>query len=319
MRLHCLLSYIILSVSIGLLTDQQVAYANSLKVSAVKKLLSIKCSNNLNIKYKDCYKGITSIVDLLDFEKNDDRLALVFYKNKFVKLLSDKKLKIYFEESLKHISNSSREYSFDLWSYTDKFIRTNQLQIDTNTMLAILLQDNAKLYQVYWLKSQKEKNETLSQNTYYYEEWVLTLSSKSEFYNYIEFYPPSVRSLSNNFNKKPYYFYMPWLMAKHILEIKELPRSFQVFPLYISFIYKLHHHYHNYYSVLLKKLPRTAVIIEDELCEIEKGWSYRYRDLYMAYLGNKLVVQSSKTIMKFSKFRKHISNNPQKLFREIFL
>jgi hypothetical protein len=77
----------------------------------------------------------------------------------------------------------------------------------------------------------------------------------------------------------------------------------------LSLIYKQARGNNSYLKTVLLPLRATAKQTETGTLVVEPGWEYRYRDLYMAYIGT-LDALGRRDPYGFERFRKTLALNP---------
>ncbi len=140
----------------------------------------------------------------------------------------------------------------------------------------------------------------------------------------VEAYPEPVESLKSNFNDKLYYYYLPRILTRHLVHLGKsmeqknpgdshlVPRVIRALPTLMSLIYKQAHGRNSYLKTVLLPLKPTARQTQNGTLVVEPGWEYRYRDLYMAYIGT-LDALGRKDPYGFERFRKTLALNPGEL------
>jgi hypothetical protein len=137
-------------------------------------------------------------------------------------------------------------------------------------------------------------------------------------------FPQSAENLLQNFNDKFYYYYLPRLLTRKLLpSVKSLNRDhpgnalltqkvIRALPTLMALIYKQARGNNSYVKTILLPLKPTARQNQDGTLVVEPGWEYRYRDLYMAYLGT-LDALGRRDPYGFERFRKTLALNPGEL------
>jgi hypothetical protein len=137
-------------------------------------------------------------------------------------------------------------------------------------------------------------------------------------------FPQSAETLLQHFNDKFYYYYLPRLLTRKLLPSgKSLDRDhpgnalltqkvIRALPTLMALIYKQARGNNSYVKTILLPLRPTARQSRDGALIVEPGWEYRYRDLYMAYLGT-LDALGRRDPYGFEQFRKTLALNPGEL------
>ena len=137
----------------------------------------------------------------------------------------------------------------------------------------------------------------------------------------VEAYPEPALQLSSHFNDKLYYYYLPRSLTRHLVEsgkkleqknpgdVHLVPRVIRALPTLMSLIYKQARGRNSYLKTMILPLRATAKQTETGSLVVEPGWEYRYRDLYMAYIGT-LDALGRRDPYGFERFRKTLALNP---------
>jgi hypothetical protein len=137
----------------------------------------------------------------------------------------------------------------------------------------------------------------------------------------VKAYPAGLEDEISHFNDKFYYFYLPNYLASKlrakakVMEAERkgdapiLRRVVRSLPTLMSLIYKHSRGRNSYWKAFLFPLKATAEYDEKGELVVEPGWEYRYRDLYMAYIGT-LDALNERDRIGFEKFRKMVATRP---------
>lgn len=331
-------------------------------VAAFAKLnFSIRCVNWLEETPTACKRLSHGMVEALDFESNDKTQSLAFFKSRLLSYSKDERvlqLLKRFDFELQMLEQGMRT-RVDLYTITKEYFLKNEPHLDsdreTHYLIAALFQDNARKYHIQWMRENSQKYGISSEFTALLDRILKRLSDSETntlFFNRVELYPPEVEALRQDFNRKIYYYYMPWVLSRELetkmteydlskTRLSDYRKLAQALPLMMSLIYKYHHYYKhetNSLSVLGWKTfmekpeasgelqstssrGKISIRLKNHQGSPDLGWFYRYRDLYMAYLGSKNHSPghgSLHSLMSYSDFELEIALKPTQTIRQVY-
>lgn len=303
---------------------------NDLAQAGLATVLAYRCEEWFGAPSSECTEIAFAQVAALDQRNDESDDSLIFFHEDFKALAAIKAIGRYFERIESGLDALAKDPAarFDLYAATRDFLNVRGVKNPDETahwMIAVLFQDNAKELQMKWLEKHEPKLMSAAVLARYKRimELIRDSGGREKFLDRIDFYPPSVRADTSHFNRKIYYFYMPWLLAR---KLKSLGSLSSVMPLAMSVIYKYLHHYHSYWDAVTNEPIPTgtfdragnyAPLYENAYHQPDFSWLYRYRDLYMAYLGTQAVTGKAKHL-PFSTFQKYVAEQPIALLKFIY-
>lgn len=306
------------------------------------KAVALRCAKQVDVNAQEqkflkgiCTEYANKMVLDLDVRKDFDSGGIVFAQTQFYSLIQRPWVSEYLREVEGVISflNPSTDTGFDLFGFTEKFlVRKGEPKGLASMVLLTLFQDNeykiGRSHQfLHWIYlSRVTPDRTSSENIRRLRSILMMLSthdSKSKLRK-VSAYPPEVGNLTKQFNGKFYYYYLPWYLATRLndLAIRQnnsdsiLSRRLirirvaKTLPVILSMLFKYAHGYNSYSKAILRSFRPTAALSGDLLL-VEPGWDYRYRDLYMAYVGASMAVGES-WIVHFEVFRQTLGLEPNR-------
>ncbi len=311
----------------------------------LKSSISARCTNFIRVNPDQrgrlssvCSDLSAEMVDALDSERNEGTRGLLFFSADMRRILKHprtasflKKLRSDLED---YRSLSVRRSAFPLFR---SFVEAYGSVELAATALATLFQDNAykpadpapPLHLI--LLREKAGSwgiqPSLLNDLDQILQWIRSNDPESLISD-LDAYPESVAESKAHFNEKLYYYYLPRALTRKLveagkaLELKRpgdahlVPRVIRALPTLMSIIYKQAHGRNSYVKTILLPLKATARQSHDGTLVVEPGWEYRYRDLYMAYLGT-LDALGRRDPYGFERFRKTLALNPGELIEMI--
>ncbi|MBI2605017.1 MAG: hypothetical protein HYW49_02935 [Deltaproteobacteria bacterium] len=310
------------------------AAAGSLKSdlaqTGLAAVLTYRCEEWFGASFAECSKTAFAQVAALDQRNDGADGSLIFFHDDFKTLAASKEIGSYLEEIESGLGALTKDASarFDLFARTTDFLRhrgeKNPIE-SARWLIAVLFQDNAKELHMKWIENHEPTLMSAATLVRYKRimELIRDAKGREQFLDRIDFYPESVRGETAHFNRKIYYYYMPWLLAR---KLKTLGEISSVMPLAMSVIYKYLHHYHSYWDAVTNEPIPTGMfdragnytpLHEDAFHRPDFSWLYRYRDLYMAYLGSHAVTRRARHL-SFPVFQKYIAEQPVALLKFIY-
>ncbi len=316
-------------------------WKGELATRVLKTSLSARCSNFIRVNPDQrgrlssvCSELSDALVDGLDSERNSKTRGLLF--------LADETRKI-----LKHPRTASllTHLKTDLEDYRSLPVRRSRFPLFRScveaygsielaaTAMATLFQDNAykpntpapPLHLI--LLREKAPSWGIRPTLLNDLDHVLRLirsDDPASLLPEVDAYPDSAKEAKVHFNEKLYYYYLPRALTRQLVEAGRIleqkrpgdahlvPRVIRALPTLMSIIYKQAHGRNSYVKTILLPLKPTARQNRDGTLAVEPGWEYRYRDLYMAYLGT-LDALGRRDPHGFETFRKTLALNPGEL------
>ncbi len=316
-------------------------WKGGLATRVLKSSLSARCANFIRVNPDQrgrltsvCSDLSTAMVDALDSERNENTRGLLFFVGDTRRIL-------------KHPRTASflKKLRTDLEDYRSLPVRRNAFPLFRSgveaygsvelaaTVLATLFQDNAykpadpapPLHLI--LLREKAASwgirPSLLDDLDQILRWIRSNDPESVIAD-LDAYPESVAESKTHFNEKLYYYYLPRALTRKLVEAGKaleqkrpgdahlVPRVIRALPTLMSIIYKQAHGRNSYVKTVLLPLKPTARQNPDGTLVVEPGWEYRYRDLYMAYLGT-LDALGRRDPYGFERFRKTLALNPGEL------
>jgi hypothetical protein len=291
-----------------------------------ESVLAEKCTSYLKTHRLYCSVVARRFFQVIDMkykssEKADSLHTMIFFESQTRKIFLDQRFLRYierlnFELNQLHFSFSGE---FDLFEFTAAFLNSKS---EARKWIALLFQDNARLYHVNWLKEAKPMEQKLLEKYLQaYRHLMVDHASK------VDFYP---QGMSPHFSSKIYYYYLTAFLNREMdgieymvhgtwkeAKINELKRLAKATALMINLIYVYHHLYHSSLEMAFRDpVPLGKFTSEGKFISngtLEKNgldyerWMHRYKDLYMAYIASLPV---GATAMDLPSFRKIFVENP---------
>ena len=320
-------------------------WKGQLATRVLKASISARCANFIQVHPDQqgrlasiCSDLSGSLVDFLDSERNEKTRGLLFVTHDTRRILIHPRTSSFLKTvraGLEDYRNLPVQQSpFPLFQTAVEAYGSVELAADA---MATLFQDNSytparpdlPLHLI--LIREKASAWGIRSSVVADLEKILSLIRTIDPYSLIEevdAYPASVGAHREHSNDKLYYYYLPRILTKHLVQAGKareqknpgdahlVPRVIRALPTLMSLIYKQAHGRNSYLKTILLPLKPTARQTADGSLVVEPGWEYRYRDLYMAYLGT-LDALGRRDPYGFETFRKTLALNPGELIRII--
>ena len=300
--------------------------------------LSARCSNFIQVNPDQrnrlgsiCSDLSEAIVDGLDSERNEKTRGLLFASRDTRRMLLDPRTPQFLKSLRADLENFRslpvRSTRFPLFRSCVEAYGSTELAADA---MGTLFQDNSfnparpdlPLHLI--LIREKAPAWGIPPSLVNDLEKILTLirtNDPSSLIGEVEAYPDFAMQLKAHFNDKLYYYYLPRILTQHLVQAGKnleqknpgdtqlIARVIRALPTLMSLIYKQAHGRNSYVKTILFPLTPTARQSQDGTLVVEPGWEYRYRDLYMAYIGT-LDALGRRDPIGFDRFRKTLALNP---------
>jgi len=273
---------------------------------ALGSALATRCQFLYLKSFAQCQWLSHSLIQAMDQKSDFQKEGIVFFYQDFLKYARSPAIHQYLNE-LEKAGQAKVDQGelFPFYDFTLDWVKKYRPHLknpdfEAAKMMAVLFQDNVAVEHLNYFKESEPKAikaevlETMMR--------IHTNLLPSQMYQpkSLELYfPKDVRPFVKDFNPGIYYFYMTWLYSQKIKQAAGGSRFLtgglhRDLPLMLSLIYKYRYYYDGSYAkAILMPFKATSKLVGKNLVSISKlpdgtidnGWTWRYHDLYAAYIS----------------------------------